>query len=112
MLRQQFPVLRESPHDRVQEAIEAPVNYVAFISYSHADAAIAKRLHRWLESYRIPRRLVGRETALGTVPPRLRPIFRDREELPTSADLGEQIGAALRASQCLIVICSPRAAQS
>lgn len=88
------------------------MNYVAFLSYSHADAAIAKRLHRWLESYRIPRRLVGRETALGTVPLRLRPIFRDREELPTSADLGEQIGAALRASQCLIVICSPRAAQS
>jgi tetratricopeptide (TPR) repeat protein len=88
------------------------VTYVAFISYSHADTAIAKRLHRWLESYRIPRRLIGRETPLGPVPSRLRPIFRDREELPTSADLGEQIGAALRASQCMIVICSPRAAQS
>lgn len=88
------------------------MNYAAFISYSHADAAVAKRLHRWLEAYRIPRRLVGRESPLGDVPPRLRPIFRDREELPTSADLGEQIGAALRASRCLIVICSPRAAGS
>jgi tetratricopeptide (TPR) repeat protein len=88
------------------------MHYVAFISYSHADSSVAKRLHAWLESYRIPERLVGRESPLGRVPRRLRPIFRDREELPTSADLGEQIGAALQASQCLIVICSPRAAQS
>lgn len=88
------------------------MHYVAFISYSHVDSSVAKRLHAWLESYRIPKRLVGRQTPLGRVPRRLRPIFRDREELPTSADLGEQIGAALQASQCLIVICSPRAAQS
>jgi len=88
------------------------VKYAAFISYSHADSAVAKRLHRWLESYTLPRRLVGRESPLGSVPARLRPIFRDREELPTSADLGEQIGDALRASATLIVICSPRAAAS
>lgn len=33
---------------------------VAFISYSHADSSMAKRLHRWLKSYSIPKRLVGR----------------------------------------------------
>jgi len=88
------------------------VRYAAFISYSHADSAVAKRLHRWLESYAIPRRLVGQESAIGTVPGRLRPIFRDREELPTSANLGEEIAGALRESATLIVICSPRAAAS
>jgi tetratricopeptide (TPR) repeat protein len=39
-------------------------------------------------------------------------VFRDREELPTSADLGAQIDEALRESQTLVVICSPRAAAS
>ena len=60
----------------------------------------------------MPARLVGRSSSLGTVPSRLHPIFRDREELPTSADLGEQIGGALRDSETLIVICSPRSAAS
>ena len=91
---------------------ESNVKYRAFISYSHSDSRIARRLHRWLESYRMPARLVGRSSPLGTVPGRLHPIFRDREELPTSADLGEQIGSALRGSETLIVICSPRSAAS
>lgn len=39
-------------------------------------------------------------------------MFRDREELPTSADLGGAIDAALRASRYLVVICSPAAARS
>ena len=60
----------------------------------------------------MPSRLVGRGSPLGIVPSRLHPIFRDREELPTSADLGEQIAAALRDSETLIVLCSPRAAAS
>jgi tetratricopeptide (TPR) repeat protein len=88
------------------------MKYRGFISYSHSDAKVATRLHRWLEAYRVPRRLAGRETPFGTVPARLHPIFRDREELPTSADLGSQIQAALAASATLIVVCSPRAATS
>lgn len=88
------------------------MKYRAFLSYSHADSRIARRLHRWLETYRFPARLVGRDTPLGPVPPRLHPIFRDREELPTSADLGGQIQAALAESATLLVICSPRAAAS
>ena len=88
------------------------MKYRGFISYSHSDANVASRLHRWLEAYRVPRRLVGRDTPFGPVPARLHPIFRDREELPTSADLGSQIQAALAASAMLIVVCSPRAATS
>lgn len=88
------------------------MKYHGFISYSHADGSTAKWLHRRLEAYRLPRYLEGRVTTRGVVPARLRPIFRDREELPTSADLGSQIRSALEDSRVLIVVCSPRAAAS
>ncbi|MEP9358345.1 TIR domain-containing protein [Sphingomonas sp. KR3-1] len=81
----------------------------AFISYSHADAAAARRLHRALEQYRVPRRLVGQATPQGPVPRRLAPIFRDREELAAAADLGAHIRDALAASDALVVLCSPTA---
>ncbi len=61
---------------------------------------------------RVPKALIGRETRLGPVPRRLFPIFRDREELPTASDLGSVIEDALGASEFLIVVCSPEAAQS
>ena len=86
--------------------------YRAFISYSHADTALAKWLHRALEGYRIPAKLVGRETPVGIVPRRLIPIFKDREELAASGDLGDGLKAALAASQFLIIIASPAAARS
>lgn len=89
-----------------------PRRYWAFISYSHHDSRAATRLHRRLESYRVPRRLVGRPTAKGAVPKRLQPIFRDRDELPSSAELGGVIRQALSESRHLIVICSPSAAAS
>jgi len=49
---------------------------------------------------------------MGVVRQNLRPVFRDREELAAGHDLGEKIEAALRASETLIVICSPNSAQS
>src|SRR2546423_1387896 len=86
--------------------------YWAFISYSHRDRAWGDWLHKALESYRVPSRLVGRDATDGRVPARLYPIFRDRDELPSSADLGGVINEALRQSRYQIVICSPRAAAS
>lgn len=88
------------------------IQYRAFISYSHADRACASWLHRTLEDYRVPAKLVGAETVVGPVPRRLRPIFRDREELPASGSLGQQLEEALAASMFLVVVCSPAAAQS
>jgi len=84
----------------------------AFLSYSHRDARWADWLHKTLESYRIPKQLIGTTTPLGTVTKRLTPIFRDREELASATDLGSVINEALNQSACQIVICSPQAANS
>ena len=86
--------------------------YAAFISYSHADAAHVRWLHNRLETYRLPRALVGTDSAFGPVPRRLPPIFRDRDELPASGDLDGELRAALGAARSLIVVCSPAAARS
>lgn len=91
---------------------QASVKFRAFISYSHADKAYADWLHRALEAYRLPSRLVGEQTAVGAVPARLTPIFRDRDELPAAGDLSTELLTALAQSRFLIVIASPSAAQS
>lgn len=86
--------------------------YWAFLSYSHRDSATADWLHDALEKYRVPRSLVGKETPRGIIPAGFSPIFRDRQELAASGDLGHTIREALAASRCLIVLCSPEAARS
>jgi len=86
--------------------------YRAFISYSHADQKWAAWLHKSLETYRIPRHLVGRVTAFGPIPERLAPVFRDRDELASATNLGEKLTLALQQSAAQIVICSPAAARS
>ena len=90
----------------------APRRYRVFLSYSHADTNWARWLMRRLEGWRVPRRFHGRAAPIGTVGPRIAPVFRDRDELPTTSDLGETIRAALRESETLVVICSPTAAKS
>ncbi|MEY8250846.1 MAG: toll/interleukin-1 receptor domain-containing protein [Colwellia sp.] len=94
------------------EPIDNNAKYWAFISYSQKDKAWGDWLHRRLEAYGIPKHLVGTVTSEGNIPKQLLPIFRDREELPTSADLGNDIQQALKDSRCLIVICSPHSANS
>ena len=86
--------------------------YKAFISYSHADETWARWLHRAIEAYRLPRNLVGSQTPMGEVPSRIMPVFRDREELSSAADLGSTVTQALSDSENLIVVCSPAAAAS
>lgn len=90
----------------------AQPRYRAFLSYSHVDATAAGRLHRRLETYRYPSRLIGQPTPRGAVPARQAPIFRDREELPARDDLGEAVREALATSAALIVVASPAAAAS
>jgi tetratricopeptide (TPR) repeat protein len=93
-------------------AAPAAARYRAFISYAHADRIAADRLHRKLEGFHMPARLVGQSTPIGPVPPRLAPIFRDRDELPAAGDLSAQLQAALADSAFLILISSPASARS
>ena len=86
--------------------------YVAFLSYSHRNKAETEWLHKALERYHVPKKLVGKETAKGKVPARLIPIFRDRDELSASADLGSELRGALERSEHLIVVASPASARS
>jgi hypothetical protein len=99
--------------DRGREmGADAGARYRAFISYSHVDQAFGRKLHRRLERYALPGRLVGRATSRGPVPRRVAPVFRDREEFSAAGDLTAEVRAALAASGALIVVCSPAAAGS
>lgn len=85
--------------------------YKAYISYNHADERWAAWLQHALESYRVPRRLSERADG-NRQPRRIAPVFRDREDLSTAHSLSDSLIAALRASEAMIVVCSPRAAAS
>ncbi len=83
-------------------------DYAAFISYRHRplDTAVAARLHRLIEHYRVPKELRhGGQKTVGRV-------FRDRDELPLSSDLTTELREALDHAAFLIVICSPDTPQS
>ena len=88
------------------------MRYAAFISYNQRDRPEARWLHRALETYRFPAKLVGRDTKLGMLGRKLPPIFQDREELSASADLAASVQQALSQSASLVVVCSPNAARS
>ena len=83
--------------------------YRAFISYRHAevDSKVAAEVQRSLERFHIPA-----EVRQSTGVKSLAPIFRDKEELPVTAELSDDIGSALASSSHLIVICSPRLKES
>jgi len=86
--------------------------YKAFLSYSHQDEHWARWLQHALEGYRIPKTLVGKQTAQGEIPSRLGPVFRDREDLSSAASLTDSVRQELSAAETLVVICSPASAQS
>ena len=86
--------------------------YKAFISYSHTDESWARWLHRAIEAYHLPRKLVGLKTTMGEVPARIKPVFRDRDELSSASNLGDTVKQALSDSENLIVVCSPSGAAS
>lgn len=82
--------------------------YDAFISYCHKkmDMDVAKKLQTLLEDYRPPKGIICSNTD------KIRRIFRDQSELPTSGDLGTTITEALAQSDFLIVVCSQYLKQS
>lgn len=101
-----------SPLTGTVDSAGSQTRYWAFISYSQRDTKHAQWLHKELETFRVPRGLVGRRMGDRTIPRRIIPIFRDRDELPSTGDLTGKVREALEASHALIVICSPYAAAS
>lgn len=86
--------------------------YWAFISYSHEDALHAQWLHAKLERFEIPSDLADRARATERNDRLFSPVFLDRAELGSSADLTAALEVALDAAAFLIVVCSPAAARS
>jgi len=84
----------------------------AAISYSHSDEKDARWLHRRLETYRIPRGVAAEVGVRGLFGRRIGKVFRDRAEFAAGGELIEEIRAALRRSEHLIVLCWPKAAAS
>ena len=82
--------------------------YLAFISYKREDEQWAKWLQHKLEHYKLPTSVRKIDP---TLPERVRPVFKDTTDLAGGV-LEKAIKKALDASKYLIVICSPRAAQS
>jgi len=90
-------------------------HYDAFISYRHTypDKFIAEHLHKELETYKLPANV--KKMLKKTYPDartNISRVFRDEEELPLASSLEDPIVRALKNSDWLIVICSPRLKES
>ena len=85
--------------------------YDAFISYRHTelDKFVAEKIHKYLEEFKLPKS-VQKENKSGKT--RIQRVFRDKEELTITNNLEDPIIQALRNSEYLIVICSPRLKES
>ncbi len=83
------------------------MRYRAYISYSHSDERFATWLHRQIETYRLPGH-IATDKGFDT----LKPVFRDRADLPSSANLSDSLKEAIVESEALIVLCSKNAAKS
>ncbi len=83
------------------------VKYDAFISYRHCelDSFVTENLHKKLENFKLPKAVLKK---LGVKKKKIERVFRDEAELPLSDNLSDPIEAALRNSEFLIVICTPR----
>lgn len=79
-------------------------SYIAFISYRHLplDMQAARKIQKKIENYIIPkdfRRQFGGK--------KLGRVFRDNDELASTASLSDSICDALDRSEYLVVICTP-----
>ena len=83
------------------------VKYDAFISYRHCelDSFVSENLHKKLENFKLPKSVLKKT---GLKKKKIERVFRDEAELPLSDNLSDPIMAALKNSDFLIVICTPR----
>lgn len=90
------------------------INYDAFISYRHCelDQFVAVTLHKELEAFKLPKTIRKQLQEKGVEKKKIERVFRDRDELPITNNLADPITNALRNSEFLLVICSPRLKES
>jgi tetratricopeptide (TPR) repeat protein len=86
--------------------------FAAFLSYSHADEAVARKLQRELETYRLPSNVARTRGDKQAGERRIGRIFRDRADFAAASSLTDAIRNALAQSRALIVLCSPDARAS
>ena len=82
--------------------------YFAFISYSSNDTAWGKKLQKKLEHYKMPATLCSEHNWQRTP---IKPVFFAPTDIQPGG-LSEELQERLKASQNLIVICSPSSAKS
>lgn len=83
--------------------------YRGFISYSQQDKVWGRRVHTWLETYRVPAGVPAPEELPDR---RLGRFFIDEDEMAAASDIAVKVRAAIENAEALIVLCSPRSAQS
>lgn len=88
--------------------MDSTFKYFAFISYNAKDTAWGKKLQKKLEHYRMPATLCS-EHGWKRTP--LNPVFFAPTDIQPGG-LTEELQERLKASQHLIVICSPNSAKS
>lgn len=90
------------------------IQYDAFISYRHSelDQFVAVNLHKELEAFKLPKAIRKQLQEKGINKKKIERVFRDRDELPITNNLADPITNALRNSEFLLVICSPRLKES
>ncbi len=86
-------------------------HYDAFISYRHTepDKFVAENLHKQLEAFCLPKSALKSTDGSKR---KIQRVFRDQDELPLTDNLEGTLVEALRNSEWLIVICSPRYKES
>ena len=89
--------------------MEQQYTYYAFVSYRSSDEKWAKWLQEKIEGYRLPTTIQHENTDLPKS--RLRPCFRYHTDIQPN-ELKTELRNKLEQSKYLLVICSPRSAQS
>ncbi|WP_160169780.1 toll/interleukin-1 receptor domain-containing protein [Amycolatopsis rifamycinica] len=82
------------------------------MSYNWSDKRRARSLHRRLERFEVPRPVRPVIRAPGLSDRRLRPVFRDDDEMTGSGVLDERLRQAIENSSAMVLLASPASARS
>ncbi|MDX8033413.1 toll/interleukin-1 receptor domain-containing protein [Lentzea sp. BCCO 10_0856] len=88
------------------------MRFWAFLSYSWSDRSRAVSLHRKLERFVVPRHARRMADPQGPPGRRLRPVFRDDDEMAASGPLGERLRTAIDEAPAMVLLASPASARS